>query len=140
MLNRQIILIIVSCFLMSMYSCKKKNYETLPELDSLGNNMNPASGTEYVKLDSTRVYNSTNKILKSNVSIDANAISAMGFTWAKINVYKNGYYSAYLPSTLTTKMFLDNVVSCQVLKLEFTVVDINGRESKKSKQFVVTIP
>jgi hypothetical protein len=139
MLNHKFILIFFSFLVLCLCSCKKEDYETLPELD-LGNNMNPASGTEYVKLDSTRVYNNTTKILKSYVSIDANAISAMGFTWSRINVYKNGYNGTYLSSILPNKVFLDNVVSGQIIKFEFTVVDINGRESKKSKPFTVTIP
>ena len=138
MFNSKFTLIFISCLFVFLFSCKK--HDTLPELDALGNNMNPASGTEYVKLDSTRVYNNTTKILKSYVSIDANAISAMGFTWSKINVYKNGNSGTYLSSVLTNKVFLDNVVSGQVLKFEFTVVDVNGRESKKSKLYTVIIP
>ncbi len=136
MFNSKFILIIISCIVLIFLSCKK--YETLPELD-LGNNMNPEAGVEYVKLDSTRIYNAPNKILKSYVSIKANLISDMGFTYTKINVYKNGALGAYLTPT-STKTYLDNVVSGQVLKFEYTVVDSEGRESKKSIPFIVTIP
>lgn len=136
MFNSKFILIITSCIVLVFLSCKK--YETLPELD-LGNNMNPEAGVEYVKLDSTRIYYAPNKILKSYVSIKSNLISDMGFTYIKINVYKNGYLTGYLTPT-SVKTYLDNVVSGQVLKFEYTVVDSEGRESKKSMPFTVTIP
>jgi len=136
MFNCKFILIITSCFVLVFLSCKK--YETLPELD-LGNNMNPEAGIEYVKLDSTRIYYAPNKILKSYVSIKANLISDMGFAYKRINVYKNGLYGGYLTPT-STKTYLDNVVSGQVLKFEYTVVDTDERESKKSLPYIVTIP
>ncbi len=139
MFNSKFILGLIFCVFCVLLSCKK--HETLPELDALGNNMNPKSGTEYVKLDSTRVYNSTSKILKSYISIDATSISNMGFTWSQIHVYKNGNFATFfLNSGSNNKLFLDNVVSGQVLKFEFTVIDSNGRESKKSKLYTVIIP
>ena len=139
MLNNKFILIFLGLFCLAFTSCKK--HDRLPEL-GLGNDMNPQVGVQYVKLDSTRIYNNTSgKILRSYVSIKSNLISDMGFTWSKINVYKNGYNSVYFLNPGTTiKSFLDNVVSGQVLKLEFTIVDGNGRESKKSIPYNVTIP
>jgi hypothetical protein len=139
MRHSQFLLSVIIVFMLFLVSCKK--HEVLPELDPLGNNMNPKSGTEYVRLDSSRVYTTgTGKYLKSYVSIDANSISAMGFTWSKINVYKNGNSGTFLPSTLTNKFFIDNVVSGQIMNFEFTVVETTGRESKKSKQFIVVVP
>ena len=139
MRHSQFVLSVIFVFMLSLVSCKK--HEMLPELDPLGNNMNPKSGIEYVKLDSSRVYTTgIGKYLKSYVSIDENAISAMGFTWSKINVYKNGNSGTFLSSALTNKLFIDNVVSGQIMNFEFTVVETTGRESKKSKLFVVVIP
>ncbi len=137
MLNRKTILIFIFNCIIILSSCKK--YDTLPDL-GIGNNMNPKAGVEYVQLDSTRIYNSSGKILKSYISVKANLITEMGKTYTRVNVYKNGSMTTYFNSSSPNKFFLDNVVSGQVLKFEFTLIDDVGRESKKSIPYVVTIP
>lgn len=132
------ILVFISSLFVFTVSCKK--HDTLPEL-GIGNNMNPIAGVEYVNLDSTRIYYAPGKKLKSYISIKENLISEMGFTWSKINVYKNGIFSVFFSNPGgTIKSFTDNVISGQVLQFEFTVVDTNGRESKKSIPYIITVP
>lgn len=111
----------------------------MPDLGT-GNNMNPELGIEYVKLDSTRIYNSPGKILKSYISVKANLITEMGKVYTRVNVYKNGVNTTYFNASTPNKFFLDNVVSGQVLTFEFTLIDDKGRESKKSIPYIVTIP
>jgi hypothetical protein len=139
MFNNKFVLVSFIFLVAFLFSCKK--YDTLPELDALGNNMNPKSGTEYVSLDSSRIYNiGIGKYVKSYVSIDATSIQNMGFTWSQVKIYKNGVIFSVYNSPTINKNFIINVVSGQVLNFEFSVVDINGRESKKSKIHKVIIP
>ncbi len=139
MFNSKFILGFIFFVFCILLSCKK--HETLPELDSLGNDMNPKSGTEYIKLDSSRVYTTgLGKYLKGYISIDPAPIYNMGFTWSQVNVYRNGSFATFYNSVSTHMNFTYSVVSGQVVKLEFTVLDGKGRESKKSKAFYVTIP
>lgn len=126
-----LISILASCFV----GCKK--YDTLPDLDQ-GNDFNPASGVEFVKLDSSRVYGSTTKTLKCYVGVKTALVNSNGFTVSRINVYKNGISGTYLTPPGNAFVIL-YVTTGQVFNFEFTVVDSQGRESKKSRVYHVVI-
>lgn len=116
-------------------SCKK--HPALPD-PGQGNDFNPSSGVEFVRLDSSRVYNGGTKTLKCYVGVNSSLVSSNGFNVKRVNVYGNGTSGTFL--IFPTYVFvITNVLPGQVYKFEFTLVDSQGRESKKSRPYVVTI-
>ncbi|MCE3228925.1 MAG: hypothetical protein K0S32_3476 [Bacteroidetes bacterium] len=126
---------IIILFFILLLSCKK--HETLPELD-LGNDMNPQSGVQFAQIDSFRVISGI--ILKTYVGARIDLLSKMGVTVKRINVYKNGNPVSTTWVTLNSKYYLDNVVSGQKMTFEYSIVDMSGRESKKTIPYTISVP
>lgn len=127
--------LVFSLICLVLSNCTK--HEPLPEL-GMGNEINPIANIEFVKLDSTRIYTTSSKYLKSYVGLNTTLVAKNGFVISKINVYKNGVNGTFLIPPLNS--FLMSVVSGQIIKFEFTLVDSQGRESKKSIPYSITIP
>jgi hypothetical protein len=115
--------------------CKK--HPALPDLDE-GNDFNSSSGVEFVKLDSSRVYNGATKTLKCYVGVKTALVNSNGFSSNRVNVYRNGISGTFLIAP-TYVFIINNVLPGQIYKFEFTLVDSQGRESKKSRMYQVVI-
>jgi hypothetical protein len=126
--------VLIFFLLVVFFSCKK--HKALPEL-GLGNDLNPDSGVQYTQIDSFRIIGGS--LLKTYPGVRTDLLNPMGITAKKILVFKNGNAAATTTAT-PGQFFYDNVVSGQKMIFQFSIIDSQNRESKKSISYTIQIP
>ena len=126
-IHNSIIILLFSILL----GCKKN--EPLPEM-GMGNDLNPASGVNPVKLDSViNNYFGSTKSIKIYYKVDIALLNSLNTGLQGVKVYRDGTY--YTTANANQKYIWDymgGIVAGHTYVYDFIVVTTGGKETKPS--------